>query len=153
MPHRTKHEFLADVAGSRRQNDRARLVTSGAGRGSCVELGVLMAWIVLGVHPAMAAVCVIAGPPATMERDNVEWTMSIASGQSCVRGLRLGTMTLDEVSIDSPAKSGEVTVQGYSFTYKAKDGFKGEDSFSVKISGANRRVRGATTISVRVTVR
>ncbi len=88
-----------------------------------------------------------------MDRETVEWTLVIGSGESCIRGLRLGSMMLDDVSVGSPAKSGEVTVQGYSFTYKAPVDFKGEDSFSVKMSGAYKRVPGTTTITVRVNVR
>ena len=62
-------------------------------------------------------------------------------------------MTLDSVSIASPAKIGEATAQGYSFSYRAPRDFKGEDLFSVKMVGTNRRIRGSSTIQVYVSVR
>jgi len=114
---------------------------------------VVLVWILCGMLGARAGDCIVNGLPPRLDSQPVEWTFVIASGQSCVRGLRSGAMTLDSVSIGSPAKVGEATVQGYSFTYKAPRDFKGEDSFSVKMSGANRRIRGSSIIQVNVSIR
>jgi hypothetical protein len=62
-------------------------------------------------------------------------------------------MTLDNVRISAPPKNGEALVQGYSFVYRARADFKGEDSFSVVVAGTNRGIRGASTIRVLVSVR
>ena len=62
-------------------------------------------------------------------------------------------MQLDSVSISTPAKAGQATVQGYSFSYKAPQGFKGEDTFAVTMTGANYRIRGSSIIQVHVSVR
>ena len=112
-----------------------------------------VAWLLLGMFGAQAGGCIIDGPPPRLDSQPVEWTFTIASGQSCTRGLRSGAMTLDSVSIVLPAKVGEVTAQGYSFSYKAPRDFKGEDSFSVTMIGTNRRIRGSSTIQVHVSVR
>jgi hypothetical protein len=111
------------------------------------------AWLLLGVYQAAAGECAIAGPRAKLDSDAVDWALVIASGQSCVRGLRWGAMMLDDVRISSPAKSGEAGVQGYSFVYRARPDFKGEDTFSVVIAGSNRGIRGSSTIRVLVSVR
>jgi hypothetical protein len=114
---------------------------------------IILASLVLETLPAHAGDCVVNGPAPRLDSQPVEWTFVIASGQSCIRGLRSGAMQLDSVYLSSPAKAGEATVQGYSFTYRAPRDFKGEDSFSVTMSGANRRIRGSSIIQVNVFVR
>ena len=113
----------------------------------------LLTWLLVGVHLANAGDCVLTGAPAILDSTSVEWTMVIASGQSCLRGLRSGAMTLESVVVSTPAKFGEATVQGYGFSYRAPRDFKGEDSFSVTMSGANRGVHGSSIIRVSVSVR
>jgi hypothetical protein len=113
----------------------------------------LAVWLLLSTYQVTAGECVIAGPPAKLDSDAVDWALVIASGQSCVRGLRWGGMMLDNVRISSPSKSGEAAVQGYSFVYRARPDFKGEDTFSVVIAGSNRGIRGTSTIRVLVSVR
>jgi hypothetical protein len=113
----------------------------------------LVTWLLLGAHQAAAGGCAITGPRANLESDAIDWTLVIASGQSCVHGLRGGAMTLDNVRISAPPKNGEALVQGYSFVYRARADFKGEDSFSVVMAGANRGIRGTSTIRVLVSVR
>ena len=102
--------------------------------------------------PVQAGDCRIDGPLPKLDSQPIEWTFAIAGGQRCLRGLRSGAMLLDSVVIASPAKFGEATTQGYSFSYKAPQEFKGEDAFSVVMSGKNRGVRGSSTIRVRVLV-
>jgi hypothetical protein len=112
-----------------------------------------LAWCSFGASGAEAGDCVVNGSPPRLDSQPVEWTFTIASGQSCIRGLRSSAMILDNVSISSPAKAGEATVQGYSFSYKAPRDFKGEDSFAVTMVGTNRRIRGSSVIQVHVSVR
>jgi hypothetical protein len=113
----------------------------------------LLTWLLVGVHLAKAGDCVVTGAPAILDSKPVEWIIVIASGQSCLRGLRSGGMTLESVVVSTPAKFGEVTVQGYGFSYRAPRDYKGEDSFSVTISGANRGIHGSSIIRVSVSVR
>lgn len=112
-----------------------------------------LAWLLAGAYGAAAGECAVSGPPVTLEAEVVDWTLTIASGGSCVRGLRSRAMTLDSVRLASPAHDGAADVQGYGFTYRARPDFTGEDFFTVAMSGISRGVRGATTIRVRVLVR
>ena len=113
----------------------------------------IVAGFLFGVLAAQAGDCIINGPPPRLDSQPVEWTFEIASGQSCIRGLRSGAMLLDSVHLSSSATAGLATVQGYSFTYRAPRDFKGEDTFAVTMSGLYRRVRGSSVIQVHVIVR
>jgi hypothetical protein len=116
-------------------------------------VSVLMIWFLVGFQPVKAGDCGVAGPPAALDSESVDWTFNIANGQTCLRGLRSGAMLLDSVIISAPAKFGEATVQGYAFSYKAPRDFQGEDFFSVVMSGTNRGIRGKSVINVHVSVR
>jgi hypothetical protein len=107
----------------------------------------------LGVLSAQAGDCIINGLLPQLDSQPLFWAFEIASGQSCIRGLRSGAMLLDSVQLSEPAKAGVATVQGYSFSYRAPPNFKGEDSFAVTMSGVYRRVRGSSVIHVQVLVR
>lgn len=111
----------------------------------------LLFWV--GAVRAQAGDCLVEGPSPQLDFRPIEWTFAIAGGQRCLRGLRSGAMVLDSVTIGSPARFGEATTQGYSFAYRAPREFKGEDVFSVVMSGRYRGVRGTSTINVRVLVR
>ena len=113
----------------------------------------VLALVLLGAPCARAGYCVTDGPAPRLDSQPVEWKFTIASGESCIRGLRSGAMQLDSVKISTPAKVGQATVQGYSFSYQAPRGFKGEDAFAVTMTGANYRIRGSSTIQVYVSVR
>ena len=58
-------------------------------------------------------------------------------------------MVLHNVSISDPAQNGEATTEGYGFVYKARPNFKGEDAFSVTMTGLERGIRGTTIVRVR----
>ena len=118
----------------------------------------LLASLLIAHSPVIAAECLITGMPIRLDSEFLKWTLIIANGQTCVRGLRSRSMTLESVAISSPAQFGKVTAQGYSFVYKAPDKFTGdkftgEDKFSVTVSGANRGIGGASNIDVQVLVR
>ena len=113
----------------------------------------LLAWVLLGGRSAEAGDCVPAGPGAQLNSETVDWTIVITSGQTCLRGLRARAMTIEGVVVTAPAKIGQATVLGYGFSYEAPRDFKGEDSFSVTMSGTNRGVRGYSIIRVQVSVR
>jgi hypothetical protein len=117
-----------------------------------LAVGLLVTWLAVGAQSAKAGDCIPAGPPAKLDFEAVDWTIVIASGQTCLRGLRSSAMTLESVAISAPAKFGEAMVQGYGFSYGAPRDFKGEDSFSVTVVGTNRGIRGNSIIHVHVSV-
>src|SRR4051812_13029998 len=89
----------------------------------------VFALVLLGSPGAQAGYCIVEGPPPRLDSQPVQWKFTIASGDSCIRGLRSGAMQLDSVSVSTPAKVGQATVQGYSFSYRAPQGFRGDDTF------------------------
>jgi hypothetical protein len=61
-------------------------------------------------------------------------------------------MIIDRVALSAPARVGEAAIHDYGFFYSAPRGYKGEDSFSLTISGTNRDIRGNSVIRVHVSV-
>jgi hypothetical protein len=100
-----------------------------------------------------SSACALFGPAYRFASDIVEWNMTIASGGSCVRGLRGALATLDEIKILSPPEFGQVTVAGPGFIYKPSSDFRGADSFAFLVSGKINRVSGSSTVRILVTVR
>src|SRR3954463_8830476 len=82
---------------------------------------VTLALLLLFGGVASAESCTFSSAPGfQLKSDTVEWEMKIASGQTCIRGLRSGAVSSSTVEIISPPQSGKVTVLGPGFSYKAK---------------------------------
>jgi hypothetical protein len=123
-------------------------------RGLCIAKLFTAMVIASAMHPpeASAQSCVSQGPRYLLTSDTVYWHVQLASGKSCVRGLRFSNVLLEKVSlIDSP-KSGKVDLVGPGFRYTANPGFHGEDSFSVGVLRTANKTRGSSTIRVAVAV-
>lgn len=106
---------------------------------------------VFAQEPATA--CMLSGPTYWLNSDSVNWGMSLASGQSCLRGLRANVATLDEIKLVSPPQSGRVTIEGPAFLYRGDPNFVGEDSFTLTVSGKINKIKGTSTIRVVVWVK
>jgi hypothetical protein len=104
------------------------------------------------VRGAAAQACVIQTPRYSLKADTVDWTIKIASGRSCVRGVRFGNVEIEAVRLISPPQSGQVTLEGLGFRYTSKANYNGPDSFSLAVVGRTNRVRGTSTIHVAVAV-
>jgi len=117
-------------------------------------LGILSsATMLLFAVPAFADSCLFsAAPPFQLSSDAVEWTMQIASGTTCTRGLKLGSTNIKDVKLIAPPQSGKVDIQGPSFSYTAKADFQGQDEFTVQVSGTVVRIAGASDVKVTVSV-
>jgi hypothetical protein len=87
-----------------------------------------------------------------LSSDTVEWTMQIASGRTCTRGLKLGSTNITAVKLIGPPQSGKVDIEGPSFSYAAKADFQGQDEFTVQVSGTMVRMAGVSDIKVTVSV-
>ncbi len=85
--------------------------------------------------------------------DTIEWTLTAFAGQTCFRGIRQYDAIIDHVTIVTPPKFGELTIQGPAFYYQAEPNFQGSDAFELLISGERRGIKGASTIRAMVTVR
>jgi len=115
-------------------------------------LPIIFVFWLLGGEVALAQTCVIDGPRYKLLGDTVDWSMKIASGRSCVRGLRFNNVAMESMKVVSPPRSGKVALQGPGFTYAAKPDFSGQDSFSLAVFGAINRIPGNSTINVAVLV-
>jgi hypothetical protein len=103
--------------------------------------------------PALADACLFsAAPPFQLNSDAVEWTMQIASGTTCIRGLKIGPANVTDVEVTAPPESGRVEIKGPSFSYSAKEDFEGQDDFTLHVSGTIIRKAGVSDIRVIVSV-
>jgi hypothetical protein len=103
--------------------------------------------------PAFADSCLFsAAPPFRLSSDTVEWTIQIASGRTCTRGLKLGATNITAVKLIAPPQFGKVDIEGPSFSYAAKADFEGKDEFTLQVSGTMIRIAGVSDIKVTVSV-
>ena len=107
---------------------------------------VLSTALVLGLlgdfRGAAAQSCAVQAPRYNLSADTVDWSMKIASGRSCVRGLRFGGVDIEGVKLVSRPQFGQVTVEGPGFRYTSKPNYNGPDSFSLAVVGRINKVRG-----------
>jgi hypothetical protein len=113
------------------------------------SLALYMFWL-LSVHSACAQSCPVVGPRYSLNGDTVHWSMRIASGRRCVRGVRFSRVVINSIRLVSPPLSGRLTLQGPGFTYIAKPDFNGQDSFSLEVFGMINGGQGNSIIQVTV---
>jgi Bacterial Ig domain len=113
----------------------------------------LLGALLLVTVPAFADSCVFSlTAPFLLKSDSVDWTMQIASGKTCTRGLKYGAVNISNVKLTAPPQSGQVAVQGPGFSYTAKPDFEGQDEFTLQVSGTMVRMSGTSDIKVTVSV-
>src|SRR6516162_5396945 len=103
-----------------------------------IRIGVLFALAVALVtcfQEVSAQTCVTQAPHYLLTSDKVDWSIQVANGQCCVRGLRFGSVVLERVSLIVLRKSGNVQLVGPGFRYTPNPGFHGEDFFSIGVLG------------------
>jgi hypothetical protein len=117
-------------------------------------LGIISsATVLLFAVPAFADSCLFsAAPPFQLNSDAVEWTMQIASGRTCTRGLKHGPTNITDVKLIAPPQAGKLDIKGPSFSYTAKPDFQGEDAFILQVSGTIVRMQGVSDVKVTVSV-
>ena len=91
-----------------------------------LAVGLLVTWLVFGAQSAKAGDCVPAGPPAKLDSESVDWTIVIASGQTCLRGFRSGAMILESVAISAPPglNLSEVSSKNLMLVCESADNFR-----------------------------
>jgi hypothetical protein len=118
----------------------------------CLARALIM--LLLAVGRVSANPCALDDRPwYRLASETVEWSMTIAPGQTCIRGIRSGSITLDKFEVVSAPQSGHLSLQGPAFTYQAAPDFQGIDSFTLLISGKMYRVSGTSTVRVTVIVK
>ena len=116
------------------------------------ESAALLVCLLGDVAGASAQSCVIQAPRYSLKADTVDWAIKVASGRSCIHGMRFGNVQIEGVKLVSPPQSGQVTVEGPGFRYSSKTKYTGSDSFSLSVIGRVNNVRGSSTIRVTVSV-
>src|SRR5271165_4526509 len=65
---------------------------------------------------AAAQSCVVVQAPRySLKADTVDWLIKVASGRSCIRGVRFGNVEIEPIKLLTPPKSGQVTLEGPGF--------------------------------------
>ena len=109
--------------------------------------------LLLLTSPAFAESCVFSlMPPYALKSDVVNWELQIASGKTCTKGLKYGSVAISNVKLKAPPESGKVTLQGPGFSYTAKPDFEGQDAFTIQVVGTMVRMPGTSDIQVTVSV-
>jgi hypothetical protein len=126
-------------------------------RTACFNLLVLLSigiLFCLGIRTSDAGECNVTGPYYQLASDTVEWQLRIVSGQSCVQRIRFHAVeNITTIDLISSPQFGQVTVLDHvAFTYMAKPDFQGQDSFSLQVSGAIKKVNGTSTIRIVVSI-
>ena len=110
----------------------------------------VLLFLSLGIAAANASNCQVGGPPYQLQSDTVEWQMSTRVGETCRRGIRFKLISNPTIKIISPARFGNVTVQGPSFSYTAGPDLQDQDLFTIEVSGFVGNESGSSTIHVTV---
>ena len=73
-------------------------------RQSCIRgtRSALVIGLAIWSHGVSAQTCVTQAPRYALTSDTVDWSIQVASGQSCVRGLRLGNVVVEKVNLTTP---------------------------------------------------
>jgi hypothetical protein len=117
--------------------------------GRIAVLTILDLWL-LGINVGHAQTCHVNSPRYNLQEDIVTWTMTIADGRSCARGVRFANIQLRSLTLASPPQFGEVVLQGVGFMYFPKANFRGRDMFSLAVTGVVNGKLGNSTIHVTV---
>jgi hypothetical protein len=117
-----------------------------------IHPAIVLVLLSTGAWAAPASTCVVTSPRYQLTSDNVDWSVKTRSGQTCIRGLRYGSVVLETVKLIARPQSGNVKLVGPGFSYTAKGDFVGEDSFTIEVSGTTNKIHGTSTIHVLVTV-
>ena len=94
--------------------------------------------------------CHVDAPRYKLREDTVTWSMTIAKGRNCIRGVRFSDVQFESIKLISAPQFGKVVLQGPGFTYSADERFQGEDFFSVALIGVIGGMRGSSVIRVIV---
>jgi hypothetical protein len=97
--------------------------------------------------------CLSGHQPYELTNDVVNWTMTIVPGADCIQGLRWSYMQIEFVYVLGAPKNGKAVVVGSGFRYFADPDFHGSDSFTVVVSGKNRKTPGNSILVIEVKAR
>lgn len=106
--------------------------------------------MVLSASASASPSCLSDKQPFELASDTIHWTMTIAPGANCIQGVRWSYMQIYDVSVVSAPKNGKIVMVGIGFRYYADPGFKGADSFTLAVTGMNKKNPGRSYVQIEV---
>lgn len=95
-----------------------------------------------------------SGYPFFPDQNDTVTYVQVADSKGCGHFFRSGGQTaFTSASIVSAAKNGKFVQTGaFNFSYTPKAGFRGRDTYAVKVCGTNRAGSGCSTINYQTTI-
>jgi hypothetical protein len=88
--------------------------------------------------------------PFELAGDTIRWAMTIAPGGDCIQGVRWSYMQIYDVSVVAAPKNGKIVMEGIGFRYYADPKFQGTDSFTLAVTGMNKKSPGRSYVQIEV---
>jgi hypothetical protein len=88
--------------------------------------------------------------PFELAGDTIQWAMTISPGANCIQGVRWSYMQIYDVSVVTAPKNGKIVMEGIGFRYYADPQFKGTDSFTLAVTGMNKKNPGRSYVQIEV---
>jgi hypothetical protein len=88
--------------------------------------------------------------PFELAGDTIQWAMTISPGADCIQGVRWSYMQIFDVSVVNAPKNGKIVMEGIGFRYYADPQFKGTDSFTLAVTGMNKKNPGRSYVQIEV---
>ncbi|WP_249780616.1 Ig-like domain-containing protein [Bradyrhizobium sp. dw_78] len=106
--------------------------------------------LALNASASASPSCLSDKQPFELAGDTIHWTMTIAPGADCIQGVRWSYMQIYDVSVVSAPKHGKIVMVGIGFRYYADPGFKEADSFTLAVTGMNKKDPGRSYVQIEV---
>jgi hypothetical protein len=94
--------------------------------------------------------------PAIAFRPGTEMpvTTRVTSGRACTLAAEVGSTPMHEIAIENPARHGFVEPRGRTgAVYRAALGYRGDDSFAIRLTGGRDGQTGSMVIRVQIRVK
>jgi hypothetical protein len=88
--------------------------------------------------------------PFELANDTIRWAMTISPGGDCIQGVRWSYMQIYDVHVVTAPKSGKIVMEGIGFRYYADPKFHGTDSFTLAVTGMNKKSPGRSYVQIDV---
>jgi hypothetical protein len=107
--------------------------------------------LVLSASAGASPTCVSQDKqPFELAGDTIQWAMTIAPGGDCIQGVRWSYMQIYDVSVVTAPKNGKIVMEGIGFRYYADPKFQGTDSFTLAVTGMNKKNPGRSYVQIEV---
>jgi hypothetical protein len=115
--------------------------------------------LIVGAAGSISTPPALAAPDCPILVELADWgenptgDISLASGQSCQFSVKMrGTVNSSDI-LQKPARGKLKKLNATSYQYKAKAGYKGSDTFSIKATGQGPTASGTSVITLHATIK